>query len=95
MIPPNHAEPPPRSQPAAVPFAVPRGPSIRNVDPRLETEVDRVMGRAGAVESEPETTSAAHPRVRLETAHAVYELPGSRLLTFPDELPDGVGVQPL
>ena len=65
------------------------------MDPRIEEELNRVVGGDAVKATEVETESEANRRVRVETSEAIYELPANRGLIFLQKLPDGIGGEAL
>lgn len=61
----------------------------------IQKELKRVVGGPGVSASEIENRKPVNPRMKLETASAVYHLPANRLLLLLRELPDKIGVNAL
>lgn len=61
----------------------------------IQKEVERVVGGKSVNVSEIDTAETANPRVKVETAHATYDLPANRFLIQLRDMPDGVGVNAL
>lgn len=60
---------------------------------RIQQELERVVGGGAVSVTDVATQTPANPRVRLETAQSVYELPANRTLIFLEKLPDRIGVE--
>ena len=61
----------------------------------IERELERVVGGKGVEVQDIDSPEAANPRVKVETAEAVYELPAARFLLFLKDSPDHIGVNAL
>lgn len=61
----------------------------------IQQQLERVVGGKGVRASDLDTREAANPRVTIETAEAVYDLPANRFLLLLKELPDDVGINAL
>ena len=61
----------------------------------IQQELKRVVGGPGVSASAIENREPANPRVKLETANAVYHLPANRFLSLLRVLPDQIGINAL
>ncbi len=62
------------------------------MQPEIQREVERVVGGKGVDVSDIDTKESANPRIKVETAECVYELPANRFLLLLNDLPDDIGV---
>jgi hypothetical protein len=61
----------------------------------IERELERVVGGQGVDVTDINSAETANPRIKVETAEAVYELPATRFLLLLKDLPDHIGVNAL